>query len=176
LFAILLALSVVEVVHADSFEIDKEAEVDWVKDGDTFNTTAGDMIRLADIDAPEWNQSGGYAAMQYLVHLFRMYGWHVFLDVDDISRNDNYGRLVCVVFVEYNGTHLMNVNEKLVEALHAWIDNYTNNEFDPFTWTLLVRKDAVPEFPSTPALLLVMALTFAFVLFLRRKNWGLRVT
>ena len=44
-------------VHGSSGEIDVTTAVDWVVDGDTFDTTSGDRIRLADIDAPEYGKS-----------------------------------------------------------------------------------------------------------------------
>lgn len=76
------------------------SEVNWVVDGDTFNVTSGDTIRLADIDAPEQDENGYLAAKNYLISL--VYGKTVYLDVDDLSGADPYGRLICVAFVEYN--------------------------------------------------------------------------
>jgi endonuclease YncB( thermonuclease family) len=119
LVVFVLLVSTAVIVRADTFEIDKEGEVDWVKDGDSFNLTSGEEIRFADINAPEWNETGGSAAKNYLINLFNSYGKHVFLNVDDISRNDTWGRLICVAFVSCNRTHYLNVNKQMIETGHA---------------------------------------------------------
>ena len=170
LIVFVLLESVAVVVRADVFEIDKEGVVDWVKDGDSFNLTSGEEIRFADINAPAWNETGGIAAKNYLIDFFDSYGKHVFLDGDDISRNDSYGRLICVAFVSYNETHYLNVNKHMIEAGHAWIWNFTNNEFNPETWTLFVVKaEVVPEF-STFLGLPLLIITTLVVLKLRRRG------
>ncbi len=67
------------VVRADVFGIDKEGIVDRVKDGDSFNLTSGEGIRFADIDAPEWNETGGIAVKNYLIdfstNMESMFSW-----------------------------------------------------------------------------------------------------
>lgn len=45
---------------------------------------------------------------------------------------DNYGKLVCVVYVEYNSTHLVNVNNAMLDEGLAVLDDYPN-EFDSYT-------------------------------------------
>ena len=60
----------VSVVHSSSSgEIDETTVVSWVTDGDTFNTTSGERIRLADINAPEQGESGYYEARDLLISL-----------------------------------------------------------------------------------------------------------
>ena len=82
------------------------------------------------------------------------------MGIDDISRTDKYGRLVCVVYLDYNSTHNKNVNKALLVAGVATIWNYYN-EFNPSTWTLYVQKAVIPEFPSTvilPIFLVIISL------------------
>jgi endonuclease YncB( thermonuclease family) len=169
---VVLLVSVVMVVRADTFEIDKEGEVAWVKDGDSFNLTSGEEIRFADINAPEWNETGGPAAKNYLISFFNSYGNHLFLDIDDLARNDTWGRLICVAFVSYNGTHYINVNKQMIEEGHAWVWNFTNNEFNPDTWTLFVAKaEVVPEFTTFLGIpLLIITISALSILFRREAE------
>jgi micrococcal nuclease len=159
----------VSVVHSSSsWETDMTTVVNWVIDGDTFNVTAGERIRLADIDAPELGQTGYAAAKNLLISL--AYNKTVYLDIDDISRTDPYGRLVCVAFVDYNSTHVKNINKALLTEGVAIIDNFTNNEFNPSTWTLYApRMMIVPEFSNTMILTtLLPTLTLVMILFKRK--------
>jgi endonuclease YncB( thermonuclease family) len=156
------------VQSSSSWESDKTAMVSSVIDGDTFDTAVGDRIRLADIDAPELGESGYYAARDSLILLVN--NKQVHLDIDDVSRTDSYGRLVCVVYVDYNSTHLENVNKALAAQGVAAIKDY-ENEFDPYSWNLFVpitetQKSLDPTFLI--AILFIVAL--AVMLFLRKSR------
>ena len=142
-------------------EIDATTVVDWVIDGDTFDTTSGHRVRLADIDAPESGESGYHDAKDALISL--VYGKKVYLDIDDIYETDQYGRLVCVVYVKSSSTYYTNVNKALLVEGVAVIKNY-HNEFNPNTWTLHIHKDAIPEFPSFLILPLFMIATLTAVI------------
>jgi endonuclease YncB( thermonuclease family) len=129
--------------------IDCFADVDVVKDGDTFTianptidefvTQENDVVeikdgmevRLADIDCPEV-RGGNIEYEEGLEAWWFMYdnfdGEEVSLDIDDIHGVDKYGRLVCVVY--YGDT---NINKLLVDKGYASIDDYPN-EFDPNDW------------------------------------------
>jgi len=159
--------SSIPLVHSSSGEIDEVAVCDWVIDGDTFDTTSGDRIRLADIDAPEYGESGYYDAKQCLENLIE--GKTVYLDIDDIYETDPYGRLVCVVYVRHSSTHYKNVNKALLVEGVAVISNYYN-EFNPYDWTLYVHEDDIPEIPSLIILPLFMIMTLLVSLVYRRKN------
>jgi len=164
LTALLIVAFTVTVVKADTFEIDEEGQVNQVIDGDTFYLKSGDKIRLADIDAPDSNDPGYQRATDYLADLFNQYGWYVFLDVDNITGTDAYGRWICVAFVNYNVTHYLNVNRAMIESRNAYIDNYANNEFDPYTWQDLVPKSLViPEFDELSAVAALMILTLSVI-------------
>jgi endonuclease YncB( thermonuclease family) len=134
-------------VAALSVSVDDVASVLHVYDGDTFNTSKGWTIRLADIDAPENLESGYNASKAYVIALVQ--GRDVFLDVDPLL--DPYDRYVCLAYIRHNTTHLLNVNQDLVLAGHAVVQNYTNNQFNPEDWTHYVYYpiDQASKLPSS---------------------------
>ena len=151
-----------------SGEFDKVAVVEWIVDGDTFDTSEGDRIRLADINTPEINASGYWEATNYMISTVK--NKVVFLDIDDKYTYDNEGqgtRLVCVVYVEYNQTHYLNVNKALLENNLAVIWEH-DNQFNPYTWTIFVSMSAIPEFPSW--LLLPLFIISTLVVIMVRKK------
>jgi endonuclease YncB( thermonuclease family) len=166
-------LCAVSFAYAFSGEIDGTAVATTVHDGDTFNIDTefhiSHTVRLADVDASELGQHLSYEAIDYLIQLVR--GKSVYLDIDDVYIYDYYGtgdRLVCVVYVDYNSTHYMNVNEALVVAGLAEVKDY-DNEFNVGSWTLYVKKtDVAPEFPSFLVLPLFLAATILLTLLKRR--------
>jgi hypothetical protein len=119
-------------------------------------TARAERIRLADVDCPEYYESGYSEASDYLSSL--IYGKTVYLDVDDVYTYDYSGtgdRLVCVAYVDYDSTHWINVNQALLDEGHAVISNF-NNEFNPYLWSLYIYKEEAPEstdslfpFPTT---------------------------
>ena len=158
-FLVLVVLLPCCVLVVLAVEIDAITVVSRVIDGDTFDTTSEGRIRLADVNAPENGESGYYEAKQCLEDLID--GKTVVLDIDDIYQNDSYGRLVCVVYVKHNTTHYINVNKALLVEGVAVIDDY-DNEFDPYTWTLYVHENTIPEFTS----LLVLPLFIIVAIFI----------
>lgn len=133
---LVLTMQAVHVVIC--MEIDMISTVVSVYDGDTFTLATGERVRLADLNAPEIGESGSYEARDYLSSLVRQKT--VYLDVDDKYRTDYYGRLVCVVYVEYNSTHYLNVNKALIDGGYAEIMEY-DNEFKASSLLLYVPKD-----------------------------------
>jgi endonuclease YncB( thermonuclease family) len=154
-------------VNSASWEVDEVTRISEIIDGDTFDTTSGDRIRLADIDAPENDESGYLQAKYFLYGL--LHGREIFLDIDDLYTYDTSGtRLVCLVFVECNSTHFMNVNEALLVEGFAEVWDH-ENEFDPETWILYCPEEMIPEFPSFLILPLFMIATLLTVIVHRRK-------
>ena len=121
-----------------------------VVDGDTFHTFQGYTVRLADIDAPEYGELGFSESTAYLENLIE--NKTVIIDIDDISRTDPYDRYVCLVFVEWNSTHYLNVNQALLAENHSVIDDFYNNEFDPYSWSLYVLKSPTPTPTPSPTI------------------------
>ena len=117
-------------------EVDLIADVYHVVDGDTFDGFPSGRVRLADINTPERGEAGYSEAKEALTRL--VLNKRVYLDVDDLYVMDQYNRLVAVVYVEYNSTHLMNVNKWLLVNGYAKLSDYPN-EFNPSDWSLYVR-------------------------------------
>ena len=162
----LITLSAFPVVYC-SGEFDAITVVSWVTDGDTFDTSSSGTVRLADIDAPEYDEYGYQSSKNYLISL--VYGKTVYLDIDDIYRTDPYGRLVCVAYIHYNSTHYLNVNKALLVTGHAQVSNY-NNEFNPYSWNLYVLKESIPELSSIIFISTFVIATAVVLLLKRRKH------
>lgn len=168
LIILFVAVSSVCDVKANVVKIDFSGVVDFVIDGDTFDVTLGNgtsfRVRMADVNAVELNQVGYDEAREYLKSL--IYEKTVYLDVDDLYTYENHGsgnRLVCVTYLDFNSTHLMNVNEALSVAGHAKLRNY-DNEFNPYNWDFYVLKgDVIPEFPYVILLFVTMILLMVCV-------------
>jgi len=119
-----------------SIKVDLTAYVYRVVDGDTFDGFPCGRVRLADINTPERGEVGYGEAKDALTRL--ILNKRVYLDVDDLYVMDHYNRLVAVVYVEYNSTHLMNVNKWLLVNGYAKISDHPN-EFNPSNWNLYVK-------------------------------------
>jgi hypothetical protein len=129
-----LALSqLVHPVEAQYIELDTTADVWVVIDGDTFDAFPVGRIRLADIDAPDQGETGYDTSRNYLDGLIDEK--QIYLDVDDTNMHDSYRRLICVAYVRKNTTHLWNINKKMLVENYAVENDFTNNEFNPDTWT-----------------------------------------
>ena len=118
-----------------------------VVDGDTFDIALQDYnssqiaedvirIRLADIDTPEVRgpkacEAGKNASAYTRTWLLSNY---VFLDLDDKTGKDPYGRWVAVVYLAEDGKPGRNFNKMLVDSGQAVIEDFKNNEFDPGGW------------------------------------------
>ncbi len=168
---VILFSSLVNSVQCYSGEIDAITVVNNVIDGDTFNTAIMGKVRLADVNAPEWNETGGPEATGFLFQ--KIYGETVYLDIDEFPnqtyRRDIYDRLVCVVYIEHNLTHYENVNKAIWINGSAMKDDYPN-DFNPNTWTLYVPKtELVPEF-SFLLIPIFMIATLLTVIVYRKKH------
>jgi micrococcal nuclease len=126
-----------------AFEVDASGTVSEMKDGDSFVVAGVGEVRLADIDAPEYNEPGGAASKTYLTSL--IFGKRVYLDISSMSEKDQYGRYICVAYLRVESNKYLNINEKLVQEGYAAYDNYLNNEFDPNTWSLYVYEAVAYE-------------------------------
>ena len=113
-------------------EFDAVDTCSFVVDGDTFDISSGNRIRLADVDTPERGEYGYAEATRYLENW--IYGKTVYLDVDDVHFYDTTGtRIVCVVYVEYESGRYLNINQALLDEGLAVLDDY-DNEFSPYLW------------------------------------------
>ncbi len=91
----------------------------------------------------------------------------VHMGIDDEDGTDRYGRLIAVVYVRHNATHLLNMNKALLQGGPAEVDDFPN-EFDPSTWTLYVLfpTETAPLFSDLGAVLLWLTIVVVAVLFL----------
>ena len=123
-----------------------------VIDGDTFDVSSGNRIRLADVDTPERGEYGYEAASNFLGDW--IYGKEVYLDVDEVYVTDTTGtRIVCVVYVETDDGVYVNVNQALLDANLAVVSDYSN-EFNPALWSSRVYD------LSTQSLLVIIGASF----------------
>jgi len=143
---VLLALTVLSTA-ANGSPDEVYGRVSHVVDGDTFDlvvshgddrVSAGDTIRirLADIDCPETRGAKACPEGKTATEYARTWllGQYVFLDLDDKTGEDPYGRWVAVCYLGDKGKPGKNFNKMLVDANHAVIEDFKNNEFDPGSW------------------------------------------
>jgi hypothetical protein len=136
-FLVFIIVLGIKSMMVNGWEINETTSVTKVIDGDTFYIQ-NDRVRLADINAPENGTEPGFSIAKYA--LANMVGGQtVYLDTDQQSGRDQYGRLVAVVYVKYNSTHYLNVNKALLVQEVAVEKDFTNNEFSPASWALYVR-------------------------------------
>jgi endonuclease YncB( thermonuclease family) len=139
--------------HGDCGSWDALAVVVRVVDGDTFraritcvsgafsnrvSVSTEYRVRLADINAPELGTVEGERARSALESLIQ--GKNVMLDVDGVDVFDKYGRIIAVAYIDYNETHLLNINKWLVEEGYARVWDHPN-EFNPGTWKLYKPRE-----------------------------------
>jgi len=142
----LLALIVLPVLASGSPD-EVYGRASHVVDRDTFDlvvshgngrVSLGDTIRvrLADIDCPETRGAKACAEGKAATDYARTWllGQYVFLDLDDKTGKDQYGRWVAVCYLSDQGKPGRNFNKMLVDGGHAVIEDFKNNEFDPGSW------------------------------------------
>jgi len=125
------------LITGSSIEVDATGTATYIIDGDTFEVSTGERVRLADVNCAERGEPGSYEATEFLSSL--IYNRRVYLDIDDYYTTGPYGRLICVVYVDFNSTHYLNVNGALLAGDFAYVSDY-DNEFNPYRWTLFVEK------------------------------------
>ena len=143
--------------HRDCGSWDALAVVVRVVDGDTFraritcvsgafsnrvSVSTEYRVRLADINAPELGTVEGERARRALESLIQ--GRTVLLDIDGVDVFDKYGRIIAVAYIDYNETHLLNINKWLVEEGYARVWDHPN-EFNPGTWKLYKPREKTVE-------------------------------
>jgi len=150
-------------------DFDMVSTCTYIVDGDTFDIANGERIRLADVDTPERGEYGYIEASNALSEL--IYRETVYLDVDDLYQRGPYDRLICVVYVEVNSTHYVNVNEVLLMTDLARISNYPN-EFDPYTWSLFVSETGFETRLRLAGISMIPSLIIVFILnWIIKKVW-----
>jgi len=135
LLAFWLLLALLLPISALAYPGEVTGTVSKVVDGDTFDVQGFGTVRLADIDCPEMGAPGGSAAKAYAADWLQ--GKKVYLDVDNKTGTDQYGRHVCVVYLAKPDGSLdesKNFNRMLVDSGYACVWDFSNNEFNPADW------------------------------------------
>lgn len=122
--------TVTNVVDGDTFDVTIEKASDKV-------TYSVERVRLADIDSPEMDTEAGPPARDFAYAV--LMNKKIFLDIDDLSSSgrDDYGRLICLAYISgFYGQPIPSpcVNRLLVDAGHARINDFSDNEFKPQKW------------------------------------------
>lgn len=133
--------TVIRVIDGDTLDVRVLAVY---KDKYLYLNGSTIRVRLADINAPELGTPEGEEAKQALIAL--VYGRSVYLDIDDLHIYDRYGRVVAVVYMPVNTTHLLNINLWLVVNGYAEIRDYPN-EFNPSIWSLYIAITTGTQIP-----------------------------
>ena len=185
IFFIVLVGSFFPLVYG-SAEIDKTAIVNSVIDAVTFETETQEFFKLADIEftcTDIENSTGFITAKGLLASL--VVGKTVYLDIDSQYITDVFGtgnRTVSVVYVDFNSTHLLNVNQILVEQRLVTIVD-VENDFNPNDWTYFTAKENKVEkinFASDFPIWIIFPLSFfsilIIIIFKRKLTKKLKAT
>ncbi|HLV08632.1 MAG TPA: thermonuclease family protein, partial [Halanaerobiales bacterium] len=118
MFSASISAEQIDVFYSDTAPVLERVFVDYVYDGDTFRTAAGEKIRLLGIDTPEMNWNEGepefYAREALEYTLEKLLKENVYLEYDQEYR-DKYGRVLAYVFLE-DGSFF---NRQLLEEGYA---------------------------------------------------------
>ena len=140
---LLISSLFLQVLGVYGYKINQTELVTDITDGDSFYIGI-DRVRLADINAPEYGTEPGYSIAKYALSNL-IGGKTVYLDTDQKSGRDVYGRLIAVVYIKENSTHYLNVNKALLVQEVVYLNDFLNNEFSPSTWTLYVKYAEAPS-------------------------------
>jgi len=135
---IIVMAVLIPTVKAESISIYKSGTVSAVIDGSSFQLGSGETIKLAEIDTPSSGQSGYLESKNYLTTLIQ--SKTVYLDTGVTETSDQIGRLLCVVYLDYNSTHYENVNMAMIQNGYAAPNIQNSNGLDLGTWTWFVLK------------------------------------
>lgn len=124
-FLIIICLGGLLLFSGDDFESDSvglqgldRVFIDYVYDGDTVRTAAGERVRLIGLDTPEMNWEEGeaefYAREAFEYSKGRLLEQHVYLEYDR-EKKDKYDRTLAYFFLA-DGTFF---NQKLLEKGYA---------------------------------------------------------
>lgn len=144
-FAIIVLAALYPLVTAESISTYRTGIVSTIIDGSSFQLGSGETIKLAAIDTPNSGQPGYSESKNYLTTLIQ--GKTVYLDTGVAATTDQQGRLLSVVYLDYNSTHYENVNMAMIQNGYAAPNNQNNNGFDIGTWTWFVLKQTPTSSP-----------------------------
>lgn len=94
----------------------------YVVDGDTLDADGVGRIRLVGVDTPERGEPGYKEAKDFVKK--NCLGKTIYLDIDDAKKEDKYGRILAIVYVDGK-----NINKELLEQNYAEIMYIPPSEF-----------------------------------------------
>jgi len=122
----------------DQPRIERTATVSYVVDGDTIDLEGDEKVRLVCVDTPELHSDNpdevrrAYEAKGFVENLCPA-GTTIGLDVDDLEREDKYGRTLAIVYVNIDGSWV-NLNVELLRRGYAEVLYIPPSEFNPYNW------------------------------------------
>ena len=118
--------------------IERTATVGYVVGDDTIHLEGDEKVGLVGVNTPELHSSNpgerqrAYEAKAFVENLCPA-GTTIGLDVDDLERNDKYGRTLAVVYVKIDGSWV-NLNAMLPQRDYAEVLYIPPSEFNPYNW------------------------------------------
>jgi len=118
--------------------IERTAIVSYVVDGDTIHLEGDEKVRLVGVDTPELHSTNSderrraYEAKGFVENLCPA-GTTIGLDVDDLEREDKYGRTLAIVYVNIDGSWV-SLNTELLRRGYAEVLYIPPSEFNPYNW------------------------------------------
>jgi micrococcal nuclease len=112
--------------------------VSYVVDGDTIHLEGDEKVRMVGVNTPELHSNNSderrraYEAKEFVENLCPT-GTTIGLDVDDLEREDKYGRTLAVVYVNIDGSWV-NLNMELLRRGYAEVLYIPPSEFNPYKW------------------------------------------
>ncbi len=136
-----------------------------VKDGVTVQLSDGRSLKLADLDLLEPGHKHYNKAKDYLEE--KILGEKVLFDIDDVHQYDDEGEgenLACIIYTEFNATHLLNVNEFLLGSGYANTHDYYN-EFCACSWPTYLRRATILDLASRYVPIISTSALISFVFY-----------
>lgn len=132
-----------------------------VVDGDTFQLSSGERVRLMGVDAPEYNRCGGKEARELLSQF--ILNKHVLIEEET---QEAFGRSLALVYTtKYYFLKDKLVNKIIMEKGWARPDYRKNSQREVLTnafhtaknknlgiWSPLCRETSIPQSPQSPKL------------------------
>ena len=118
--------------------IERTATVSYVVDGDTIHLEGDEKVRMVGVNTPELHSDDpdevrrAFEARGFVENLCPA-GSTIGLDVDDLEREDKYGRTLAVVYVNIDGSWV-NLNVELLRRGYAEVLYIPPSEFNPYNW------------------------------------------
>lgn len=116
-----------KVIDGDTIDVDILQKIDKDNNIINYETPEKARVRLVGVNTPESGKKGATVSKNFLEKLCQ--GANIYLNIDDKTPVDKYGRLLAVVILQNK-----NVNQILLKEGLAEIMFIPPSEFNPFDW------------------------------------------